>query len=164
MKHYSPLQHFTINGAINGKRMINAKPRTLSEHIAVLEKAASLLGLPAFCEATGPRIDANTARAYTSAHRWFIDCQHPDGGIISSYHIMDHITEVRTEEWDAIRGATLDEFLAGDFDTHRWDPNFGETLRIYPMPVNQETVAAYAEFVMSAGGVFEIRDLKVNVA
>ena len=46
----------------------------------------------------------------------------------------------------------------------RWFPGTGETLRIHPMPLTAETVAAYAELVMSAGGVFEIENLEVVVA
>jgi len=165
MTTITPLTHFTIRGAINGKP-IETEPRTLREHVAVLETTAKLLGLPAFSEETGARIDARTARAYTRAHRWFIDCPHPHGGIISSYHLADRIRHatINARDWEAIRGVTVDEFLAGDFDTRRWCPECGEALRVHPMPLTVETVAAYAELVMSAGGVFDIQDLELIVA
>lgn len=153
----------TIQGTISGKA-IETEPRTLREHVAVLETAAKLLGLPAFSKETTARIDANTARAYTCAHRWFIDCRHPHGGAISSHHLADRITSIDARDWEAIRGVTVDEFLAGDFDTRRWFPEYGEPLRVHPMPLTAETVAAYAELVMSAGGVFEIENLEVVVA
>lgn len=163
MTTITPLTHFTIQGAINGKT-IETEPRTLREHIAVLETAAKLLGLPAFNEETTARIDANTTRAYTRAHRWFIDCQHPHGGTIRSHNLADRITTINARDWEAIRGVTIDEFLAGDFDTRRWFPEYGEPLRVHPMPLTVETVAAYAELVMSAGGVFDIQDLELIVA
>lgn len=166
MTTITPLTHFTIQGTINGKA-IETESRTLREHVAVLEAAAKLLGLPAFSEETTARIDARTARAYARAHRWFIDCQHPHGGTISSYHLVaDRIRQatINARDWEAIRGVTVDEFLAGDFDTRRWFPEYGEPLRVHPMPLTVETVAAYAELVMSAGGVFEIQDLELIVA
>lgn len=164
MTTITPLTHFTIQGTINGKA-IETEPRILREHIAVLETTAKLLGLPAFNEEAGARIDANTARAYTRAHRWFIDCQHPHGGAISSYHLAaDRITSIDARDWKGIRGVTIDEFLAGDFDTRRWFPEYGEPLRVHPMPLTVETVASYAELVMSAGGVFDIQDLELIVA
>lgn len=159
----SPLTHFTIQGTVSGKP-IETEPRTLREHVAVLETTAKLLGLPAFSEETTARIDARTTRAYTRAHRWFIDCRHPHGGIISSHHLADRITTIDARDWEAIRGVTVDEFLGGDFDTRRWFPEYGEALRVHPMPLTAETVAAYAELVMSAGGVFEIENLEVVVA
>lgn len=163
MTTVTPLTHFTIQAAINGKP-IETDPRTLREHVAVLEITAKLLGLPAFSEETTARIDANTARAYTGAHRWFIDCRHPHGGAISGHHLADRITDIDAREWKRIRGVTVDEFLAGDFDTRRWFPEYGEPLRVHPMPLTVETVAAYAELVMSAGGAFEIQDLELTVA
>lgn len=163
MTALSPLTHFTIQGTVNGKT-IETEPRTLREHVTVLETTAKLLGLPAFSEETSARIDANTTQAYTRAHRWFIDCQHPHGGIISSYHLADRITTINARDWEAIRGVTAEEFLDGDFDTRRWFPEYGEPLRVHPMPLTVETVAAYAELVMSAGGVFEIQDLELIVA
>lgn len=160
---FTHLTHSTINGTINGKP-IKTPARTLREHVATLETAAKLLGLPAFSEGTGARIDADTARAHTSTHRWFIDCHHPDGGVISSYHLADRLRGLPDGSWMSIRGVTIDEFLAGDFDTARWLPETGETLRVNPMPLTAETVTAYAELVMSAGGVFEIQDLELVVA
>nr|DAV51071.1 MAG TPA: hypothetical protein [Caudoviricetes sp.] len=160
----TPLTHFTIQGVINDKA-IKSEARTLREHVAVLEAAAKLLSLPAFSEETTARIDANTTRAYTRAHRWFIDCPHPHGGTISSYHlVVDRITSIDARDWKGIRGVAVDEFLAGDFDTRRWFPEYGELLRVHPMPLTVETVAAYAELVMSAGGVFDIQDLELIVA
>lgn len=163
MPTITPITHFTIQGTINGKP-IETEARTLREHVAVLETTAKLLGLPAFSEETSARIDANTTRAYTRAHRWFIDCQHPHGGIISSYHLADRITTINARDWEAIRGVTVEELLDGDFDTRRWFPEYGEPLRVHPMPLTVETVAAYAELVMSAGGVFDIQDLELIVA
>lgn len=160
---FTPLTHSVINGTINGKP-IETPARTLREHVATLETAAKLLGLPAFSEDAGARIDANTASAYTGSHRWFIDCPHPDGGMISSYPLTDRLRDLPDESWRSIRGVTIDEFLAGDFDTARWLPETGETLRTHPMPLTAETVTAYAELVMSAGGVFEIQDLELVVA
>ena len=164
MTTVTPLTHLTIQGAINGKP-IETEPRTLREHVTVLETTAKLLGLPAFSEETTARIDANTTRAYTRAHRWFIDCPHPHGGTISSHHLVaDRITSIDARDWKSLRGVTVDEFLAGDFDTRRWFPECGELLRVHPMPLTVETVAAYAELVMSAGGVFDIQDLELIVA
>lgn len=163
MTTITPLTHFTIQGTINGKA-IESEARTLREHVAVLEATAKLLSLPAFSEETTARIDANTARAYTRAHRWFIDCQHPHGGAISSHHLADRITSIDARDWESIRGVAVDKFLVGDFDTRRWFPEYGEPLRVHPMPLTAETVAAYAELVMSAGGVFEIQDLELVVA
>lgn len=164
MTTITPLTHFTIQGTINGKA-VETEARTLCEHVAVLEPTAKLLGLPAFSEETTARIDVSTTRAYTRAHRWFIDCRHPHGGAISSYHLAaSRITDIDAREWKSIRGVTIDEFLAGDFDTRRWFPKYGEPLRVHPMPLTVETVAAYAELVMSAGGVFEIQDLELIVA
>lgn len=163
MTTITPLTHFTIQGTINSKAT-ETPARTLREHVAALETTAKLLGLPAFSEGTSARIDPNTTRAYTSAHRWFIDCQHPHGGSIGSYPLADRITSIDEQAWEAIRGVTVDEFLAGDFDTRRWFPEYGETLRVHPMPLTVETVAAYAELVMSAGGSFEIQDLELVVA
>lgn len=160
---FTPLTHCTIIGTINGKS-IKTPPRTLREHVTALEAAAKLLGLPAFSEETSARIDANTTHAYTHAHRWFIDQPHPHGGMISSHHLADRLRPVADEGWKAIRGMTVDELLAGNFDTRRWFPEAGETLRVHPMPLTAETVAAYAELVMSAGGVFEIENLEVVVA
>lgn len=137
---------------------------TLREHVTALEAAAKAIDLPAFSEKTSARIDANTAHAYTGAHRWFIDCEHPRGGMIGSHHLADRITIDDQRDWEAIRGVTVDEFLAGDFDTRRWFPETGETLRVHPMPLTAETVAAYAELVLSAGGVFKIENLEVVVA
>lgn len=163
MTTVTPLLHFTIQGTVNGKT-IETEPRTLREHVAVLETTAKLLGLPAFSEETSHRIDANTAHAYTRAHRWFIDCPHPHGGMIGSYPLADRLCPIADEGWESIRGVTVDEFLADDFAARRWFPGTGETLRIHPMPLTAETVTAYAELVMSAGGVFEIEDLEVVVA
>lgn len=163
MTTITPLTHFTIQGTINGKT-IETEPRMLREHVTVLEATAKLLSLPAFSEETTARIDARTTRAYTRAHRWFIDCQHPHGGAISSHHLADRITSIDARDWKAIRGVTVDEFLGGDFDTRRWFPEYGEALRVHPMPLTVETVAAYAELVMSAGGVFDIQDLELVVA
>lgn len=160
---FTPITHSVIIASINGKST-KTPPRTLREHVAALESAAKLLGLPAFSEETSARIDANTARAYTRAHRWFIDQPHPHGGMISSYPLTDRMRPVAHEGWEAIRGVTVDEFLAGDFDTARRFAEVGETLRVHPMPLTAETVAAYAELVMSAGGVFEIDNLEVVVA
>ena len=160
---FTPLTNSTITGTINGKP-INTPARTLREHVAVLEAAAKLLGLPAFSEEAGARIDANTTRAYTCLHRWFIDLPHPDGGLISSYHLADRIRDLPDGSWMSIRGVTIDEFLTGGFDTARWLPETGETLRVNPMPLTAETVTAYAELVMSAGGVFEIQDIELVVA
>lgn len=159
----TPAANCAIIGTINGKT-IETPARTLREHVAALESAAKLLGLPAFSEETSARIDANTTRAYTSAHRWFIDCPHPCGGVISSYPLTDRMRPGAHEGWEAIRGVTVDEFLADDFAARRWFPGTGETLRVHPLPLTAETVAAYAELVMSAGGVFEIEDLEVVVA
>lgn len=159
----TPATDCAIIGTVNGKT-IETPARTLREHVAALESAAKLLGLPAFSEETSARIDTNTTRAYTSAHRWFIDCPHPRGGVISSYPLADRMRPVAHEGWEAIHGVTVDEFLAGDFDTARRFAETGETLRVHPMPLTVETVAAYAELVMSAGGVFEIEDLDVIVA
>lgn len=158
----TPLTHFTIIGTIGGKH-IETPARTLREHVTALEAAANLLGLPAFSEEASARIDANTNLAYTRAHRWFIDCPHPRGGVISSCPLVDRMRPIAGEGWEAIRGVTVDEFLADDFAA-RWYPETGETLRIHPMPLTAETVTAYAELVMSAGGVFEIKDLEVVVA
>lgn len=160
---FTPITHSTIVGTTNGKT-IETEPRTLREHVTALEATAKLLGLPVFSEETTARIDANTARAYTRAHRWFIDCQHPHGGAISGHHLADRITDIDAREWKRIRGVTVDEFLAGDFDTRRWFPEYGEPLRVHPMPLTVETVAAYAELVMSAGGVFDIQDIELVVA
>lgn len=160
---FTPITHSTIVGTINGKT-IETEPRTLREHVTALEATAKLLGLPVFSEETTARIDANTTRAYTRAHRWFIDCQHPHGGAISGHHLADRITDIDAREWKRIRGVTVDEFLAGDFDTRRWFPEYGEPLRVHPMPLTVETVAAYAELVMSDGGVFDIQDIELVVA
>lgn len=160
---FTPLTHCTISGTINGNA-IKTPPRTLREHVTALEAAAKLLGLPAFSEEAGARIDANTTHAYTHAHRWFIDQPHPRGGMISSYPLADRLRHVADGGWKAIRGMTIDEFLAGDFNTRRWWPEAGEMLRVHPMPLTAETVAAYAELVMSAGGVFEIENLELVVA
>lgn len=164
MTTVTPLTHFTVQGTINGKRAIETEPRTLREHVTALEAAAKLLGLPAFSEETTARIDANTSRVYTRAHRWFIDCPHPRVGMIGSYPLADRMRPIANEDWEAIRGVDVDEFLADDFAARRWFPGTGETLRVHPMPLTVETVAAYAELVMSAGGVFEIQDLELIVA
>lgn len=153
----------TIQGTVSGKA-IETEPRTLREHVAVLETTAKLLGLPAFSEETTARIDANTSHVYTRAHRWFIDCSHPCGGMIGSYPLADRMRPIADEGWEAIRGVTVDELLADDFAARRWFPGTGETLRLHPMPLTAETVAAYAELVMSAGGVFDIQDLELIVA
>lgn len=159
----TPSTHSTIVSTINGRR-IETPARTLREHVAALEATAKFLGLPAFSEETGARIDANTTRAYTRAHRWFIDCPHPNGGRISSYHLADRIRDLPDGSWRSIRGVTIDEFLAGDFDTARWLHETGELLRVNPMPLTPETVTAYAELVMSAGGGFDIQDIELVVA
>ena len=84
--------------------------------------------------------------------------------MIGSYPLAERMRPIADEGWETIRGVTVDEFLADDFATLRWFPGTGETLRVHPMPLTAETVAAYAELVMSAGGVFEIEDLEVVVA
>lgn len=159
----TPSVSLAIVGTINGK-LIETPARTLREHITALETAANLLGLPAFSEDAGPRIDARTARAHTHAHRWFIDCRHKDGGLVSSHLKAGSITDIGAKQWDAIHGVTLDEFLGGDFDTLRQQPWTCELLRVNPMPVTVDTVLEYANFVISAGGVFEVNDLELVVA
>lgn len=163
MTAITPITSCTIIGIINGNP-VETPARTLREHITALETAANLLGLPAFSEDAGPRIDARSARAYTHAHRWFIDCRHKDGGIVSSYLAGDSITDIDAKQWDAIHGVTVDEFLGGDFDTLRWQPWTCELLRVNPMPVTRDTVLEYAKFVISAGGVFEVNDMELVVA
>lgn len=137
---------------------------TLREHVAELEASAKVIGLPAFSEETSARIDTASGRAYTRAHRWFIDCKHLHGGMIGSHHLADRITIADPGDWESITGVTVDGFLAGDFDTRRWFPETGEHLRVHPMPMTAETVAAYAELVLSIGGVFKIENLEVVVA
>lgn len=159
----TPATDCAIIGTINDKT-IETPARALDEHVAVLEAAAKLIGLPPFSEETSHRIDANTAHVYTRAHRWFIDFPHPHGGMIGSYPLADRMRPIADEDWESIRGVTVDEFLADDFAAHRWFPGTGETLRIHPMPLTVETVSAYAELVMSAGGVFEIENLEIVVA
>lgn len=159
----TPAANCTIIGTINGKT-VETPARALDEHVTALGAAAHLLGLPAFSEETSHRIDANTAHVYTRAHRWFIDCPHPHGGMIGAHPLADRLRPIADEGWEAIRGVTVDEFLDDDFATLRWFPGTGETLRVHPMPLTAETVAAYAELVMSAGGVFEIENLEVVVA
>lgn len=105
--------HSTIICMLNGSTF-ETQAGTLREHVAALEATAKVIDMPAFSEETSARIDANTAHAYTRAHRWF--------------------------------------------------PETGERLRVHPMPLTAETVAAYAELVLSAGSVFKIENLEVVVA